>query len=359
MLPRELLESWTWFMRWLSLRRAGMGVRRRPATRVLLVASFEWHRGLMDPLLPLLSQWASPAMVGVADIVKGSRPAFDPDVVVVCDAGFAGRMRKVFGDTCIIHVGHGLISKNQTAYHYGNPDYICVASEFVADMFTERGHVPRIGFLPTGLMQMDPLFSSHSRSRRAQEGKTIAYAPTWNATLSSAEMIGPEIVRHLAGSDDSVRIKIKPHPHIPVADPGWMTMWQAVADRAPQVQLCDPASDLIPTLLEADLLVSDASSAIFHFLALDRPMVLIDNPERFSDPECFDPEGIEWQWRDIGAQVTDVADLSAAVRDELAHPDVRGDIRRQRRSQLFGSRTDGRSAQRINREIQRIARSLP
>lgn len=333
---------------------------RRPRTHVLFVEGFSWHGLLMAPLLPLLAKWATSESIDLQAIAQGWRPTLSPDLIVMCDAGMASWMRELFPEATIVHVGHGLISKNQTAYHYADPDYICVASDFVAARLTERGHVPRKGFLATGLMQTDPLFAGlaqRNRQRQTASGVTITYAPTWNPTLSSAEMIGPDVLTRVWGTADEVRILIKPHPHTPTSNPEWISMWQEEAARSPQVQLVDPGADLIPILLESDLMVSDASSAIFHFLALDRPIVLIDNPDRFSNLECFDPDGIEWTWRDIGSRVEVMEDLSRTVRQALVDPQARGVARRQRRSQLFGELTDGQAAGRIDAALKQIAMS--
>lgn len=67
---------------------------------------------------------------------------------------------------------------------------------------------------------------------------------------------------------------------------GQIEAWWALADGNPNVYLVDDAS--------ADVLVSDASSIIFQYLAVDRPLVLISNPSRFASPH-YDQRGVEWR----------------------------------------------------------------
>jgi CDP-glycerol glycerophosphotransferase (TagB/SpsB family) len=89
---------------------------------------------------------------------------------------------------------------------------------------------------------------------------------------------------------------------------------------------------------------------IFEYLALDRPIVLVTNPERRSVAH-FDPNGIEWRWRDVGTEVHDVAELPAAVSAALDNPAFRADRRAHYRQQLFGDYADGRAAERIAQKI--------
>ncbi|MCG8508880.1 MAG: CDP-glycerol glycerophosphotransferase family protein [Rhodospirillales bacterium] len=104
-------------------------------------------------------------------------------------------------------------------------------------------------------------------------------------------------------------------------------------------------------LTAADLLVSDASSAAFQFLALDRPIVLVTNPDHLRDKQNYDPDGIEWAWRDVGEEVLAVEDLAAAVERGLEDPDRGAGNRAKYRERLFGDLTDGRVVKRIVERI--------
>jgi hypothetical protein len=320
-------------------------------SEVLIITVYDWHRAILNPLVERFQKWHDVSLCSVDAIAAGWRPQRTPDLVIVCDAGVVQWLRTFFAESLFMHVGHGLISKNRTLHTYMEPDFICVASEQIVERLTGMGHVPRRRFFATGLIQSDPLFrvTSGSKSfRPSTAGATVVYAPTWNESLTSAGMFGENLVECIRGLDSSVQLLIKPHPHIAVVRPDWIEMWTQLSEDNLNVKLCDPDSDLIPTLIEGDVLVSDASSAIFHFLALNRPIVLVNNPQRFGDLDVFDPDGIEWQWRDVAHETDDVNEVASAIRESLRNPSQREMERTRRRRELFGDHTDGQSCERVH-----------
>jgi CDP-Glycerol:Poly(glycerophosphate) glycerophosphotransferase len=318
---------------------------------VLILTVFDWHRAILDPLINRFREWRDVDYETTNNILMGWRPRTQPHLVIVCDAGAVHWLRKIFPQSLFMHVGHGLISKNETSYHYREPDFICVASQHVVDRLVALGHVPRQQFFATGLIQTDPLFQHTEISNRAEDecyDSSVIYAPTWNEALTSAAIFGDKLVPLIRGQNERMRIFIKPHPHISVVRPDWIEMWHDISLKNVNVILCEAESDLIPLLLDSDLMVSDSSSAIFHFLALNRPIVLVNNPQRFGDSNAYDPNGIEWQWRDIAEEVEDIQDLAAAVQRELNAPKNRSELRTKRQFDLFGDLTDGQSCERVH-----------
>lgn len=312
---------------------------------------FRLAPGHLDPLVKCFREWREVDYSSTDDIVAGWRPEREPHLVIVCDAGAVRWLRDIFPHSLFMHVGHGLISKNQTSYHYREPDFVCVASQHAVERLTALGHVPRKRFFATGLIQTDPLFATHPLAvlpRNARHSPTVVYAPTWNDSLTSAAMLGEQLVEKIRGDNADISVMIKPHPHIEVVHPDWIEMWSCMSIKNHNVVLCEPNDDLIPTILKADLMVSDASSAVFHFLALDRPIVLINNPERFNDLDAFDPNGIEWRWRGIADEVETVDEVSSVLQHALKHPELRQEQRLRRRAELFGGLTDGRSCERVH-----------
>lgn len=325
--------------------------------KVLIVSGYGWHEVILGPLISSLGEWLNIESVPLERIQAGWKPVSEPDLIIVCDAGKVRELRQIFETSLFLHVGHGLISKNETQHHYSAPDFICVVSDGYVQRLTERGHVPRRQFFATGLIQSDPLFQDLPRVdgiRVSGCAQSILYAPTWNPTLTSASMFGDSLISQLRGTDSSLGIVIKPHPHISVVRPEWIQMWQNMAEREENVVFHDPEADLIPALLGADLLVSDASSAVFHYLALDRPMVLVNNPDRFLQPNCFDPEGIEWLWRDIAVSTDSVDEVQDLISSQLSDPNQLQENRLKRRNELFGELTDGRSCERVNLVVAKI-----
>jgi CDP-glycerol glycerophosphotransferase (TagB/SpsB family) len=103
----------------------------------------------------------------------------------------------------------------------------------------------------------------------------------------------------------------------------------------------------------ADVLVSEASSAMFEFAALDRPIVWCDfvklrwqhrGPLRFRFEARMD-RSIE-RYADIGAHAATPGALAGVIRAELAAPARHAPKRRQYTAELIGP-TDGRTGERI------------
>ena len=118
----------------------------------------------------------------------------------------------------------------------------------------------------------------------------------------------------------SLNIIIKPHPVIGDWRPRWMAGWARLAAAHRGVHLVeDTHADVVPYLLASDVLLSDASSVVFEFLALDRPIVLVTNPRHRADPAWLDDD-IVWRWRDLGHEIGDAGELPAAVAAALARP---------------------------------------
>jgi hypothetical protein len=133
--------------------------------------------------------------------------------------------------------------------------------------------------------------------------------------------------------------------------PRWMSRWARLAAGERHVLLvADTHADVVPYMLAADVLVSDASSVIFEFLSLDRPMVLMTNPRHRADP-AYAPDDIVWRWRDVGEEVHAAAELPAALASAVAAPGQHADRRREYASLLFGPLTDGRSHVRVAEHI--------
>jgi CDP-glycerol glycerophosphotransferase (TagB/SpsB family) len=316
---------------------------------------------ILGPLQNRVADWAAVDERFASEVIDGWKPEKKYPLVVVCDAGIIKQLRPSFPSSTFLHVGHGLISKNQPEYHYSGADYVCVSSPEIAQRLTSFGQIPRQKYLVTGLVQTDPLFSlkqGSEKMRSTSAAHTVLYAPTWNPTLTSGHLLGEDLVAKLRGEDASIRILIRPHPHLSVVSKELVDAWKRISETEPNVEFCDEDVDLVDCALVSDLIVSDASSAIFHFLALNRPIVLFDNPERFSDPSCFDPEGIEWTWRDIADCTNSVEELKELVIEGLSKPEKNSEARTRRRAQLFGNLTDGQSVERVNKFIRSFLRRL-
>jgi hypothetical protein len=270
-------------------------------------------------------------------------------------------------ETFIVFLRHGFASKNQLEPAIRGSDFACVSSPWLRDTFTERGLRPRLAYWTTGFVPMDPVLrpAPSSASRLLPEsfsgGRcTLLYAPTFNQTLSSAEVLGDDWIDRVRRVVPDLNVIIKPHPHIPHLHGAWMEMWRRAASRMERVHLVEDTQKSIYDYFRlADLMVSDASSVPFYFLAMDRPIVFVRNPQCDHDPACRDPEGPEWAWRDVGLDIGSVDELPAAVLRCLEAPEEKAERRAFYRERVFGDLMDGRAAERIAGRIRGLLRPGP
>jgi hypothetical protein len=321
--------------------------------RVAFFAHFPFHGPILAPIREALAGRAECLLTSDRREVIG----FCPDVVVMASHAGLEYFRRYLPRAFAVNVRHGIGGKGSirrlppraTVRTF---DFVCVGAEETLPAY-ERGGARPLEFWRTGYPQIDPLFRGDPPPGLPLDATrpTVLYAPTWNLGLTSATMIGDRLVDLLRGQRADVNIIIKPHPVIGDWRPRWMARWVRLAATHPGVHLvADTHADVVPYLLASDLLVSDASSVIFEFLPLDRPIVLVTNPRHRADP-AYVPDSIAWRWRDLGDEVHDVADLPAAVATALSAPDRRADRRRYYARQLFGDLTDGRNQARVAEHI--------
>jgi CDP-glycerol glycerophosphotransferase (TagB/SpsB family) len=286
---------------------------------------------------------------------------FQPHVVIMAEAIF-GELRPRLPETIFVHTRHGLASK-MVAYQGANEcDYLCVTSDFMRDWYRQGGAKPRGDFWVIGYVGLDPLFRGDTPAlpfQRKPGQKIVLYAPTFNLPFSSASMLGDRLVELIRGSRQDISIMIKPHPLIAEQSPEWMETWRRLVRDHEDVHLATDANeDVMPYLRAADALVTDASSVQLYYLALDRPMILINNPDRFNC-EYFDARGFEWSWRDMGRQIDNVEELPSAVSTALSDPQSNGDRRAHYRRLLFDDLTDGRAVERLCQNVEALAAAAP
>jgi len=319
--------------------------------------SYDFHHAMLDPIYALLKEEFPCLMTRDA----GAIIDFKPKILVLASAHYHIFRGKLAG-TIVIWVRHGFSDKNSVRHCIDGCDFACVSSNWVRDEYIRLGMHPRIGYWVTGFVPMDkvlghskhfnpPLLPKNFKRGRA----TLLYAPTWNNYLNSVEVLGDQWLDILGRSMPHISVIIKPHPHIPTLFPRWMAMWRAAARRNKQTVLIeDSNADIYEYLGSADILLSDASSVIFYFLALNRPIILVNNPHRFKDRIYFNPAGHEWTWRDMGIHIDHRDELPHALQRCLQYPEEFSKQRTLYRKRIFGNLLDGRSAERIANRIRSL-----
>lgn len=323
------------------------------ADRVAFYVAHEFHRAILEPVYEELRQ-KFPALItqNVEQIF-----AFEPRVLVLSDA-HAFLFRRRLPETAIIWTRHGFSNKKNIGPSIAGCDFACLSSEWVRSDFEHRGLRPRLGVWITGFVLMDPVLYGPRPQR--SEAPTMLFAPTWNPSLSAAPIVAKETFEQICSELPELRVLIKPHPVTPDRNPEWMEAWRSIARRHPKVRLIEDSHQNIYDLIgEADVLVSDVSSVIFYFLALDRPIILVDVPKGQLDPSVVDPAAPEWMWRDVGLRVDSPADLFSAVKRCLTHPEEKADVRAEYRRRVFGKGLNNRASTLIAQNISRLLRPAP
>ncbi len=319
--------------------------------RVACFAALPFHAPILEPVRAALGSRAETLLTRD----RRAAVAFRPHVLVLAAAAHLEYFRRALPDAFLVNVRHGMIGKGGLGRlpRRGSArrfDAVCVGDPLKQASYEQAGARPE-EFWHTGYPQMDPVFRRAAEPAPPGSSPTVLYAPTWNLGLTSATMVGDRLVELVRAGAPGARVVIKPHPVIGDWRPAWMARWRRMAAASPGVCLVeDTHADVTPYLLASDVLITDASSVIFEFLPLDRPIILLTNPRHRADPAWM-PGDIVWRWRDVGHELARAEDIPAAVTRALADP-AEGSARRQGYAHtLFGALTDGRSAERIAERV--------
>ncbi len=188
---------------------------------------------------------------------------------------------------------------------------------------------PQDTFVQVGFSKLDPLVLGQEPGLDYQalglddSRPTILYAPTFNP--SSLERFPDTWPKDFG----KFNILIKPHTFTYSrsryrGQRRKLKKWAAYDN----VHVADPNEvSLLPFMKHADILISEASSTLFEFVALDRPVIVCDfyklkwfyrGPFRYRFERRFNQDNVVYA--DIGRHVLSYGELAEAVTDELANP---------------------------------------
>ena len=280
--------------------------------------------------------------------------AHPPDWIVFGN-GY-GRLDELSAKTRTALLYHGIGVKQC----YYDAELMAMDVRFVEGEYRQRElmqRYPDATMKATGFAKLDPLFDADESQPALDIAKlgldpsrpTILYAPTYYP--SSIECLPADLPARLAGCN----LIVKPH-HFTFTKKRYRHQLERLRqwNRYENVWLSSVADvSLLPMMASADLLVSEASSALFEFAALDKPVVWCDfyyrrwnhrGPLGFRLDRRLD-RTIE-KYRDIAAHAKSPEELPEVVAAELADPGRLSAIRRTYTRELIGA-TDGKSARRI------------
>lgn len=261
---------------------------------------------------------------------------------------------EIHGFSKTVQLGHGIGPK---------PSYYRKSGTQMTVRFIEgelrlkkiREKYPQGNFQQVGYCKLDPLFSGDEPgldlpALGLEAGRPcLLYAPTYNP--SSLERFPDRWPERFA--DFNILIKAHSFTYEKKNYRGQRKKLQrwAAYDHV-HVASADEIS-LVPYLKEADILVSEASSTLFEFVALDKPVIVCDffklkwfyrGPFHYRFEQRFGRDNVLYQ--DIGRHINRFEDLPAAVSGELAHPETYREQRAQYTRDHVGP-VDGLASKRI------------
>jgi len=271
---------------------------------------------------------------------------FNPHITFIADAVYPW----VQNCGLLVNVGHGVLSKGQYYTDTGlarreeQSDLVCVPGEFHKKIMTKIISTPVVD---TGMAKLDAVFSgritrdSMLRKYNIKNGyKFILFAPTFNDELSALPYIGESIIKVIP--DNKTFLLVKLHGS---TKQSYKDLFRNLYKKDARVIYIDEL-DITPFLALADIMISDVSSAMMEFAALDKPVILYNNPDTKKYVN-YNPADIEYKWRDIGIQVSNLEEMIEAVRKSFENPLEYSQKRCYYSRQLFSNIAKGDASEKI------------
>lgn len=241
-----------------------------------------------------------------------------------------------------VQIFHGISFRNRSVRAANmSADFYFIAGPYQKRCFVNAGLTtdddPRllnIGFMKTDRLVDGSLDRAELLARHGFDGSrpVILYAPT-GQKHNSLETMGEEAIAILAEAARYDLI-IKPHDHPKNRTIDWFERLERFESR--HVRL-SRASDVIPLLFMADLLITDASSVSSEYMLLDRPIVFLDVPKllRHASRKSGSRVDLETWGRRTGVVAGTPDDCAGAVAESLAQPENYSETRRAAAADLF------------------------
>ena len=257
-------------------------------------------------------------------------------------------------NTKTAQLGHG-VGPKPSYYHKSKTPMTIRFIEGKLRLETIRKLYPNDRFEQTGFSKLDPIFNHTeagldlNRLGLDESKPTILYAPTFNP--SSLE----RFPNNWPNDFPDYNILIKPHTFTYTR-----SRYKKQRQKLRRWSSCENtyvASELdlslLPFMETADILLSEASSTLFEFAALDKPVIVCNffklkwsyrGPFKYRFKKRFGKDNVIYE--DIGLHVNSYKALLKAIPQQLANPEEFSSNRRRYTEDHVGP-TDGLASQRI------------
>lgn len=271
---------------------------------------------------------------------------YNPDITFIADSCYE------FVQNCglLVHVGHGILSKGQyytdtqLARREEYADLVCVPGEYHKKILNRIISKPVVA---TGMAKLDALYDgTYTREKIIQkyglnpQNKFILYAPTFNDELSAIPFVYDRINEVIP--DNNTFLLIKLHSS---TKQEYKNMYRELFRKDARVIYIEDLN-IAPYLALADIMISDVSSAMIEFASLDKPLILFNNPT-WTTYKYYNPNDIEFKWRDIGIEVNNLEEMKQAVIRSLNTPKEFSHKRIYYTEQIIANKTYADASQKI------------
>lgn len=226
---------------------------------------------------------------------------------------------------------------------------------------------PKDNFVQVGFSKLDPLFTGAetgldiAKLGLDSSKQTILYAPTFNP--SSLERFPDNWPKDF----QQYNILIKPHTFT-YTKKYYKKQRQKLAkwDKFTNTYVAQPSDiSLLPFMASADILLSEASSTLFEFVALDKPVIVCDFYKlkwsyrgifKYRFERRFGKDNVIY--KDIGTHAQSYKALKNAIPHELKNPELCRAQRKQYTAEHVGY-TDGLTSERIVDYLEKFSDPQP
>ncbi len=296
---------------------------------------------------------------------KGFRITDTPEGFDVVFCGAQIKRPKRFGNTLLCNMDHGPGIKTLRYRHLlkqKNTKYICfVEGKYRVEKFKKYGLDKTHDIYITGLPKLDKFFNGFYNKEKLikkfsfpKDKKIVLYAPSYKPT--SIFLIGDKVAS-LAGK---YCVIVKLHPYSwkgKYVSHSHHTYFEKMESEYSDLHLVKSEEhDILPYMFIADTMISDGSSVINEFLALERCGIIVNLPDekyKYRDGEpILENKSSEWL-SDSFIHLNPEDDLRQAVEESLNQSEQRKKAIKRDKAYIF-SHTDGRSAYRVKKIVEQL-----